>query len=149
MKNGIRSLAVGMTIISILASTFSGGSVRAKETDKTTKDETKDSVSTDIRPQDDYFGYINAEVLKNADISKALQELDIIERELKSFSPDKVVWDIEDLSQEPPWGDDISPDITDLSNYFVTSDGENLITIMRHAFEKGVEMAEDVCVTAI
>lgn len=68
MKNGIRSLAVGMTIISILASTFSGGSVRAKETDKTTKDETKDSVSIDIRPQDDYFGYINAEVLKNADI---------------------------------------------------------------------------------
>ncbi len=88
-------------------------------------------------------------VLKNADISKALQEMDIIERELKSFSPDKVVWDIEDLSQEPPWGDDISPDITDLSNYFVTSDGENLITIMRHAFEKGLEMAEDVCVTAI
>ena len=88
-------------------------------------------------------------VLKNADISEALQELDIIERELKGFSPDKVVWDIEDLSQEPPWGDDISPDITDLSNYFVTSDGENLITIMRHAFEKGLEMAEDVCVTAI
>ena len=56
---------------------------------------------------------------------KALEELSIIRKELQKFSPEKVVWDIEDLSKQPPWGNDISEDITDLSNYFVTSDGND------------------------
>ena len=46
---------------------------------------------------------------------KALEELSIIRKELQKFSPEKVVWDIEDLSKQPPWGNDISEDITDLS----------------------------------
>ncbi len=37
-----------------------------------------------------------------------------------------------------PWGDDIGSDITDLSNYFVTSEGEDLITIITHAIDKAI-----------
>ena len=68
MKRGIRGLAVGMTIVSVLASTLYGGDVQARKNNETEKNETKDSVSIEIRPQDDYYGYINAEVLKKADI---------------------------------------------------------------------------------
>lgn len=37
----------------------------------------------------------------------------------------KVIWDIDDMTKMPPWGKNISKDITDLSNYFVTSDGKD------------------------
>ena len=68
MKKGTKGIAVFMTLASILASTFSQGYVQAKKPDQTAKEETKDSASAKIRPQDDYFGYINAEVLRKADI---------------------------------------------------------------------------------
>lgn len=34
----------------------------------------------------------------------AFEELNTIREELKDFSPDKVVWDIDDLFKQPPWG---------------------------------------------
>ena len=37
-----------------------------------------------------------------------------------------------------------SEDITDLSNYFVTSDGEDFLTILLHALEKAKDVNEDV-----
>ena len=82
-----------------------------------------------------YQGEIDCE-----ELDKALVELEDIYQCLKSFSVEKVVWDIEDLTRCPPWGNNISKDITDLSNYFVTSEGEDLIKIFRHALEKAKEM---------
>ena len=65
--------------------------------------------------------------LKCSNASKATDELKTIQKELKNLSPKHVVWDIDDTSKQPPWGTGISPEITDLSNYFVTCDGEDLI----------------------
>ena len=73
--------------------------------------------------------------LRQEHIDKAIAELNIIEKELQKFSPDQVVWDIDDLSKQPPWGNNISKDITDLSNYFVTSGGDDFITVFFHALE--------------
>ncbi len=67
--------------------------------------------------------------MKRKYADKAIKELTIIQKELQAFTPDQVIWDIEDLSKQPPWGNDISEDITDLSNYFVTSDGEDFISV--------------------
>lgn len=78
--------------------------------------------------------------LEASEVSDALAEVREIQLKLKEYEPDKVVWDIEDLSVQPPWGSDISEDITDLSNYFVTSDGEDLITLLLHALEKAKEL---------
>lgn len=78
-------------------------------------------------------------------VDAAIGELAVISAELRDLSPDHVIWDIEDLSKQPPWGNDISEDITDLSNYFVTSDGEDFLTILLHALEK----AKDPSVTDI
>ena len=63
----------------------------------------------------------------------ALAELDQVRAELREHPPSDVVWDVEDRSKQPPWGDDISDDITDLGNYFVTEDGKDLIDVMAEA----------------
>ncbi len=72
-------------------------------------------------------------------IPQALAELQEICEKLKSYTPDKVIWDIGDLSKRPPWGDNISEDITDLSDYFVTSDGEDLIGVFMNALHRAQE----------
>lgn len=64
--------------------------------------------------------------LSYENVDKAREELKIIREELAEYSPDKVVWDIEDLDKQSPWGEDISPDITNLSNYFITCDGDDI-----------------------
>lgn len=63
---------------------------------------------------------------------------------MQALSPDKVVWDIDDLSKRPPWGSNISSDITDLSNYFVTSDGNDFLSVFFHALEKAKELRADI-----
>ena len=74
----------------------------------------------------------------------AFEELNTIREELKNFSPDKVVWDIDDLFKQPPWGKNISEDITDLSNYFVTSEGEDFISVLFTALNDSKEMKAPV-----
>ena len=87
--------------------------------------------------------------MKWEDAEKAIGELSIIKDELQTLKPDKVVWDIEDLSKQPPWGDNISKDITDLSNYFVTSDGEDFISIFLHALDMSKEVSCNVEIKSI
>lgn len=57
-------------------------------------------------------------------------------------APKDVIWDIDDLSKQPPWKDNISGDITDLSDYFVTSGGEDFITLFFRALKKAEELGE-------
>lgn len=78
--------------------------------------------------------------LEYENVRMALEELRTIEDELKKLAPDKVIWDIDDMTKMPPWGKNISKDITDLSNYFVTSDGEDFLTLFKHALEKSLEL---------
>ena len=65
----------------------------------------------------------------------ALAELAEIRSKLEAFRPDSVIWDIEDRAKMPPWGSNISADITNLSNYFVTSTGRDLIDLLQEALE--------------
>lgn len=83
------------------------------------------------------------------EVGMALQELDAIKSELCHFLPDKVVWDINDLSKCPPWGDNISSDITDLSNYFVTSGGNDLIAVLREALLKALSVKSGIEIKSI
>lgn len=87
--------------------------------------------------------------LGNDKIESALHELDEMANELGEISPEKVVWDIEDLTKQPPWGTNISDEITDLSNYFVTSDGEDFLTVFRHALEKAIDVKSDIRIVNI
>ena len=86
--------------------------------------------------------------LANANVPNAKVELNTIESELKNLSPDKVIWDMEDLGKQPPWGTRISNQITDLSNYFVTSDGRDFLTIFRKALDDAIEMKTDIIISS-
>lgn len=91
-----------------------------------------------------YQGKVNQE-----DTDKAIEELSIIKKELQAFTPDKVIWDIEDISKQPPWGNNISKDITDLSNYFITSDGGDFISVFFHALKKAKEVNSDIEIKSV
>ena len=71
---------------------------------------------------------------------QAREELSVITAELKNLKPHQIIWDIDDLSKEPPWEVLISEEITDLANYFITSDGADFITIFNHALLKAIEL---------
>lgn len=73
--------------------------------------------------------------LPSEEASAALTELADISRELSALPPDEVIWDLEDRTKMPPWGSAIAADITNLSNYFVTSTGRDLIGVLREALE--------------
>lgn len=47
---------------------------------------------------------------------QASGELNEARRELSRLTPDRVTWDSDDRQAKPPWGSNISPDITDLSS---------------------------------
>ena len=82
------------------------------------------------------------------DVKQARKELEEIHQDLKYFPPSEVVWDIDDLTLSPPWGDNISPDITDLSNYFVTSDGRDLFEVLFEVFRESEQEKTDIEVTS-
>lgn len=75
-------------------------------------------------------------VLPVKHLAAGTEELSQIKQELAQFAPDQVIWDIDDRSLTPPWGDNISNDITDLSNYFVTSEGEDFLSVFAAALDK-------------
>ncbi|MCU5722761.1 immunity 70 family protein [Bacillus cereus] len=77
-------------------------------------------------------------------ISKAIGEAKEVHEKLKMFSPSEVVWDIEDLSKQPPWGDNISTDITDLSNYFYTSGGKDMFEMLFTALDRALARKTDL-----
>ena len=76
-------------------------------------------------------------------INEAQAELDALKKHLAKFSPKEIVWDF-DPNALPPWGSDISSEITDLSNYFVTSEGENLLDVLEKAMNTSIEIEEDL-----
>ena len=86
--------------------------------------------------------------LANANVPNANLELYTILKVLKNLYPDKAIWDIEDLTKQPPWGNKISNQITDLSNYFITSDGRDFLTIFQNALDAAIEIKKDVIISS-
>lgn len=68
----------------------------------------------------------------------AQKELHEIKLEMGKISPEKVVWDVENLQKSPPWGTNISKEIANLAEYFVTSDGKNLIDILNESISEAI-----------
>jgi hypothetical protein len=82
--------------------------------------------------------------LSHSKVTAALWELEDIRAKLAALAPDQVVWDFEDRNAAPPWGSSISPQITSLADYFVTSDGKDLFEVLRAAFSEARERGQDV-----
>jgi 2,3-bisphosphoglycerate-dependent phosphoglycerate mutase len=73
--------------------------------------------------------------LRKALAAGALSELRQIRNELSAISPSRVIWDIEDLSKRPAWGNSISREITSLADYFVTSAGGDMFEALTENVE--------------
>lgn len=76
----------------------------------------------------------------------ASEELVRLREELKAFKPRDFVWDFEDRTRRPHWGDEISPHITSLANYFVTSDGKDLLDVLQQALAAAAQKHQDVVI---
>ncbi|CAM0555331.1 hypothetical protein EHLJMEHL_04920 [Vreelandella titanicae] len=74
----------------------------------------------------------------------ALSELRNARLLLKEISPSEVVWDIENREAQPPWGVNISPDITNLGNYFVSSTGRDVFGLLEEALQASIAEQRDV-----
>jgi hypothetical protein len=81
--------------------------------------------------------------------ARALAELDQIKAELAEHPPSDVVWDVEDRSKQPPWGDNISPEITSLADYFVTDDGRDLFEVFDEALSYAARSGAELRVQSV
>ena len=82
-------------------------------------------------------------------VERGIAELVSIQEELKKFLPQDVIWDFEDLSLTPPWGNNIAENITNLSHYFITSSGKDLIEVLLTSFRFALEHGQNVSVKSI
>lgn len=73
-----------------------------------------------------------------------LEEVRAIHKELEFYSADDVVWDIDDLSKQPPWGAINDDSITSLANYFSTDSGADLFDLFYTALNMAIEYDYDV-----
>ncbi|MCG3088320.1 immunity 70 family protein [Sporosarcina cyprini] len=78
------------------------------------------------------------------DVTVAKANLIEIEQELSKYSPELIVWDIDDISKKPPWGEKISPKVTSLANYFATADGKTFFEVILTALEVAKEDKCDI-----
>ena len=82
-------------------------------------------------------------------VERGIEELLSIQDELKKFLTKDVIWDFEDLSLTPPWGNNIAEHITNLSHYFITSSGKDLIEVLLTSFRFALEHGQNVSVKSI
>lgn len=89
------------------------------------------------------------DTLRWTDAAKARAEAQDIESKLSLLKADQIVWDIEDLSKLPPWGDVINPQVTNLANYFATPEGHTFFEVLYKALEVAIEERADVTIRSI
>lgn len=94
-----------------------------------------------ILMRDLYSGRLSAE--KAVAASKELLEL---RQGLAGFKPQELVWDFEDRSRRPPWGNEVSSPITSLANYFVTSNGKDLLRVLEDVLATAARRRQDVLI---
>ena len=76
--------------------------------------------------------------LEEKDAQKALIEVKKIKEGLSQLEPSQVVWDIENLSEKAPWGDEIGEHIKNMAMFYITLNGLNLV-------DELVENIESIC----
>lgn len=91
--------------------------------------------------------YSNELAVEN--IPDAMTEITRIREMFKNYSPDCVIWDIENTNQLPPWGKDIAHHITSLSNYFYTSDGNDLFDVFIKALDTAQRVNKNIIIKVL
>lgn len=82
----------------------------------------------------------NGEAISVPELTKLDLEVKDVKLRLRQFAPSQSVWDMEDRSATPPWGTNISTEITDLSNYFITARGDQLFDVFFEAINHAIRI---------
>jgi hypothetical protein len=72
-------------------------------------------------------------------LPSALKELAVIRHELMRYPTTAIIWDIEDRSKAPPWGNRIAPTITSVGNYFVSSTGQDFFDLLNETLQHALK----------
>jgi len=78
--------------------------------------------------------------LPSASAAIARDELRDVVDALSAFLPADVVWDADDSTRRPPWGNEIAPSILTLADYHVTADGRRLREVLDTALDASVRV---------
>ena len=73
------------------------------------------------------------------DVKVARTNLIEIEQQLSKLSPEHIIWDLDVIKKETPWGETINPKTTNLANYFATADGETFFEVILKSMGVAVE----------
>lgn len=55
------------------------------------------------------------------------RQFNLLRDELSKYTPDKAVYNMNNLSEKPPWENDLSPVVTSCGNLYTTADGKDLL----------------------
>ena len=91
-----------------------------------------------------YNGEITCE-----DVESINNEFMHIKSKFMQFDIGQVVWDFDNRTTSPPWGDNVTETITDLSNYFITSDGKNLFDVFYSATDACKRVKRNLTITSL
>jgi hypothetical protein len=81
--------------------------------------------------------------LPTGQASEALEELRAAKVVMSRLPPSQVVCDIADRNARPPWGDKISPEISSLGDYFVSSTGRDVFALLEEALQASAKEGSD------
>jgi hypothetical protein len=90
--------------------------------------------------------FIKTRFLKSDDCLMAARDFNLIRDRLSAENPENVVWDINNPTACPPWGNEISSVITSLGNYFITADGKDLIYSIIELLQYAHDERQDVTI---
>lgn len=73
------------------------------------------------------FFFMEHNHISSSDCMTAAREFNLVRDALSRITPDRIVYDIKNPEQLPPWGNNISPVITSCANYLTTGAGDDLL----------------------
>ena len=82
-------------------------------------------------------------------VDQAIDELVLAKAEFEQLPPTDIIWDIEQLSELPPWGEHAPKRYTNLAKCFVTDGNEDLFDVIEDQFQRAIEENNDVLITFI
>lgn len=86
--------------------------------------------------------------LEESYANEAMSEVLEIRRLLSSINCDKLIWNIDDLREPAPWGDTVVADIGSISDFYVTTNGLNLVDEIVDNIESMVKLGGDLEIIA-
>lgn len=61
------------------------------------------------------------------DALNCARQFNLLRDELSKYRPDQVIYDLNNLTKEAPWKEDLSPVVTSIANLYTTTDGKDLL----------------------